>query len=67
MTFISIYTYSYVLPMNRDFDDSLLQRVNEVAHEDDIKDILPPDVSNYLISEVSDWLNELRVRLAASV
>ncbi|PWA97875.1 C-terminal domain phosphatase-like 1 [Artemisia annua] len=35
----------------KDFDDSLLQRVNEVAHEDDIKDILPPDVSNYLISE----------------
>nr|GEV40877.1 RNA polymerase II C-terminal domain phosphatase-like 1 [Tanacetum cinerariifolium] len=35
----------------KDFDDSLLQRINEVAHEDDIKDILPPDVSNYLISE----------------
>ncbi|GKC53727.1 hypothetical protein Tco_1076472, partial [Tanacetum coccineum] len=37
----------------KDFDDSLLQRINEVAHEDDIKDILPPDVSNYLISEYS--------------
>ncbi|GJY35039.1 RNA polymerase II C-terminal domain phosphatase-like protein 1, partial [Tanacetum coccineum] len=28
-----------------DFDDSLLQRVKEVTHEDDIKDILPPDMS----------------------
>lgn len=35
----------------KDFDDGLLQRINEVAHEDEIKDILPPDVSNYLISE----------------
>ncbi|KAM0072582.1 putative protein-serine/threonine phosphatase [Helianthus debilis subsp. tardiflorus] len=35
----------------KEFDDVLLQRINEVAHEDEIKDILPPDVSNYLISE----------------
>ncbi|XP_071726506.1 RNA polymerase II C-terminal domain phosphatase-like 1 [Rutidosis leptorrhynchoides] len=35
----------------KDFDDSLLQRINEVGYEDEIKDILPPDVSNYLISE----------------
>ncbi|XP_076942816.1 RNA polymerase II C-terminal domain phosphatase-like 1 isoform X2 [Bidens hawaiensis] len=35
----------------KEFDDVLLQRINDVAHEDDIKDILPPDVSNYLISE----------------
>lgn len=36
----------------KDFDDGLLQQITEVAHEDDIKDIpLPPDVSNYLISE----------------
>ncbi|KAI3800381.1 hypothetical protein L1987_28471 [Smallanthus sonchifolius] len=35
----------------KDFDDGLLQRINEVAYEDEIKDILPPDVSNYLISE----------------
>ncbi|KAJ9565942.1 hypothetical protein OSB04_001908 [Centaurea solstitialis] len=36
----------------KDFDDGLLQQINEVAHEDEIKDIpLPPDVSNYLISE----------------
>ncbi|KAF5764995.1 putative protein-serine/threonine phosphatase [Helianthus annuus] len=35
----------------KDFDDSLLQRINEVAYEDEIKDILPPDVSNYLVSE----------------
>ncbi|GJV00943.1 translocase of chloroplast 120, chloroplastic-like protein [Tanacetum coccineum] len=36
-----------------DFDDSLLQRVNEVAHEDDINDILPPDMSNYSIYQRS--------------
>ncbi|KAI3813320.1 hypothetical protein L1987_18040 [Smallanthus sonchifolius] len=41
---ISIFCY-------KDFDDGLLQRINEVAYEDEIKDILPPDVSNYLISE----------------
>ncbi|XP_024992571.1 RNA polymerase II C-terminal domain phosphatase-like 1 isoform X2 [Cynara cardunculus var. scolymus] len=36
----------------KDFDDGLLQQITEVAHEDEIKDIpLPPDVSNYLISE----------------
>nr|XP_043619503.1 RNA polymerase II C-terminal domain phosphatase-like 1 [Erigeron canadensis] len=35
----------------RDFDDGLLQRINEVAYEDEIKDILPPDVSTYLSSE----------------
>ncbi|KAC9975344.1 hypothetical protein E3N88_45007 [Mikania micrantha] len=35
----------------KDFDDGLLQRINEVAYEDEMKDILPPDVSNYLISE----------------
>ncbi|GKB80680.1 RNA polymerase II C-terminal domain phosphatase-like protein 1 [Tanacetum coccineum] len=39
-----------------DFDDSLLQRVNEVAHEDDIKDILPPDMSNYSIYQRSSPL-----------
>ncbi|KAK1422656.1 hypothetical protein QVD17_17942 [Tagetes erecta] len=35
----------------KDFDDGLLQRINEVAYEDEVKDIIPPDVSNYLISE----------------
>ncbi|KAL8248195.1 hypothetical protein R6Q59_005063 [Mikania micrantha] len=35
----------------KDFDDGLLQRFNEIAYEDDVKNILPPDVSNYLISE----------------
>ena len=38
----------------REFDEGLLQRIPEVMYEDDIKDIpSPPDVSNYLISEVS--------------
>ncbi|KAI3456311.1 hypothetical protein Pfo_012974 [Paulownia fortunei] len=37
-----------------EFDDGLLQRISEVAYEDDIKDVpSSPDVSNYLISEVS--------------
>ncbi|KAL2344014.1 hypothetical protein Fmac_005299 [Flemingia macrophylla] len=36
----------------KDFDDGLLQKISQVAHEDDIKDIpSPPDVSNYLVSE----------------
>ncbi|KAL9234077.1 hypothetical protein vseg_008989 [Gypsophila vaccaria] len=36
----------------KDFDDVLLQRINEVAFEDDLKDVpCPPDVSNYLVSE----------------
>jgi len=38
----------------RDFDDGLLQKIPQIAYEDDIKDIpTPPDVSNYLVSEVS--------------
>lgn len=38
----------------RDFDEGLLQRISDVAYEDDIKEIpSAPDVSNYLISEVS--------------
>ena len=41
--------------MNKDFDDGLLQKITEAAHEDESKDIsLPPDVSNYMIFEVSD-------------
>ncbi|KAL8460368.1 hypothetical protein ACS0TY_031267 [Phlomoides rotata] len=36
----------------KDFDDGLLQRISEVAYEDDIKKVpSSPDVSNYLISE----------------
>ncbi|KAH9621799.1 hypothetical protein KSS87_017802 [Heliosperma pusillum] len=36
----------------KEFDDVLLQRINEVSFEDDLKDIpCPPDVSNYLVSE----------------
>ncbi|GKB07096.1 GPI ethanolamine phosphate transferase 2 isoform X2 [Tanacetum coccineum] len=42
----------FAAPEDRDFDDSVLQRVNE-----DIKDILLPDMSNYLISE-DDASNE---------
>lgn len=39
---------------DREFDEGLLQKISEIAHEDDIKDIpSPPDVSNYLVSEVS--------------
>ncbi|XP_045819226.1 RNA polymerase II C-terminal domain phosphatase-like 1 [Trifolium pratense] len=36
----------------KDFDDGLLQKIPQIAYEDDIKDIPPaPDVSNYLVSE----------------
>ncbi|XP_061349419.1 RNA polymerase II C-terminal domain phosphatase-like 1 isoform X1 [Gastrolobium bilobum] len=36
----------------KEFDDGLLQKIPEVAYEDDIRDIpSPPDVSNYLVSE----------------
>lgn len=36
----------------KDFDDGLLQRISEVAYEDDTRDVPgSPDVSNYLISE----------------
>lgn len=39
---------------NRDFDDSLLQRIAEISYENDVEDIpSPPDVSHYLVSEVS--------------
>lgn len=40
--------------VGREFDEGLLQKISEIFHEDDIKDIpSPPDVSNYLASEVS--------------
>ncbi|KAL1365121.1 hypothetical protein AAHE18_03G265800 [Arachis hypogaea] len=36
----------------KDFDDGLLQKVPQIAYEDDIKDIpSAPDVSNYLVAE----------------
>ncbi|KAF5728924.1 C-terminal domain phosphatase-like 1 isoform 2 [Tripterygium wilfordii] len=36
----------------KEFDEGLLQRIPEIAYEDDVKDIpFPPDVSNYLVSE----------------
>ncbi|KAH1217324.1 RNA polymerase II C-terminal domain phosphatase-like 1 [Glycine max] len=36
----------------KDFDDGLLQKIPQIAYEDDIKDVpSPPDVSNYLVSE----------------
>ncbi|KAJ8545550.1 hypothetical protein K7X08_018133 [Anisodus acutangulus] len=36
----------------KDFDEGLLQRISDVAYEDDIKQVpFAPDVSNYLISE----------------
>ncbi|XP_058730856.1 RNA polymerase II C-terminal domain phosphatase-like 1 [Vicia villosa] len=36
----------------KDFDDGLLQKIPQIAYEDDIQDIPPaPDVSNYLVSE----------------
>ncbi|XP_060195707.1 RNA polymerase II C-terminal domain phosphatase-like 1 [Lycium barbarum] len=36
----------------KDFDEGLLQRISEVAYEDEIKQVpSAPDVSNYLISE----------------
>lgn len=38
----------------RDFDDSLLPRIAEISYENDVEDIpSPPDVSHYLVSEVS--------------
>lgn len=38
----------------RDFDDSLLPRIAEISYENDAEDIpSPPDVSHYLVSEVS--------------
>lgn len=44
----------YSFTVLRDFDEGILQSILEVKFEDDVKDIpLPPDVSNYLISEVS--------------
>lgn len=39
---------------HRDFDDGLLQQITELAYEDDIRTVpSSPDVSNYLVSEVS--------------
>lgn len=39
---------------DREFDEGLLQRIPEISYEDDIKDIpSPPDVGNYLVSEVN--------------
>lgn len=39
---------------NRHFDDSLLPRIAEISYENDVEDIpSPPDVSHYLVSEVS--------------
>ncbi|XP_019433420.1 PREDICTED: RNA polymerase II C-terminal domain phosphatase-like 1 isoform X2 [Lupinus angustifolius] len=36
----------------KEFDDGLLQKIPQIAYEDDIKVALsPPDVSNYLVSE----------------
>ncbi|GAB2298695.1 hypothetical protein Dimus_032767 [Dionaea muscipula] len=35
----------------KEFDDSLLQQISEVSYEDDLKNILPPDVSSYLVLE----------------
>ncbi|CAK9152508.1 unnamed protein product [Ilex paraguariensis] len=36
----------------KEFDEGLLQRIPEVAYEDDVKEMpSPPDVSNYLITE----------------
>ncbi|XP_047254657.1 serine/threonine/tyrosine-protein kinase HT1 isoform X3 [Capsicum annuum] len=41
------------LQYQRDFDGGLLQCISEVTYEDDIKKVpSPPNVSNYLISEV---------------
>lgn len=40
----------------REFDENLLQRIAEIFYEDEITSLPhPPDVSNYLISEVLDW------------
>ncbi|XP_028775574.1 RNA polymerase II C-terminal domain phosphatase-like 1 [Neltuma alba] len=36
----------------KEFDDGLLQKIPQIAYEDDIRDVpSPPDVSNYLVSE----------------
>ena len=39
---------------DREFDEGLLRRIPEISYEDDVKDTpSPPDVGNYLVSEVS--------------
>lgn len=48
---------------NREFDEGLLQRIPEISFEDDMNDIpSPPDVSNYLVSEVSCLFDILDIR-----
>lgn len=42
--------------MLREFDENLLQRIAEIFYEDEVVSLPhPPDVSNYLMSEVLDW------------
>lgn len=52
----SITVFCWMFFFNREFDDSLLQKIPEIFYEDNIKDISSPDVSNFLVSEVS-WNN----------
>jgi hypothetical protein len=52
---VTLFGYSMTLEyVYREFDEGLLQKIPEVAYEDDTDNIpSPPDVSNYLVSEVS--------------
>ncbi|GJY70027.1 RNA polymerase II C-terminal domain phosphatase-like protein 1 [Tanacetum coccineum] len=53
----------HVVPAFASYYALQAQRVNEVAHEDDIKDILPPDMSNYSISDVFSFGPVLKIAM----
>ena len=39
----------------REFDENILQKINDIFYEDEVASLPhPPDVSNYLMSEVFD-------------
>ena len=54
---VTLFGYSMTLEyVYREFDEGLLQKIPEVAYEDDTDNIpSPPDVSNYLVLEVSPF------------
>lgn len=41
--------------LSREFDENLIRRISEVFYEDEVINLPPaPDVSNYMMSEVSE-------------
>lgn len=49
----SLLTYAMC---SREFDENLIRRVSEHFHEDEVLNLpSPPDVCNYLMSEVSKY------------